>query len=77
MRVSASAHQVVHHPHEGLELQLSLLPAVLSRHVDVVGRGALEHQGFVVGRVQQDQVVHAARTGDGANLENSSSSSRS
>lgn len=68
----AAAHQVVHHPHEGLELQLSLLPAVLTRHVDVVGRGALEDQLSVVGRVQQDQVVHAARAGDGAHLGRSS-----
>lgn len=61
-------HQVIQHPHQGLKLQLARFPLVLAAHGEAAVHGHVVHQRFVLLRVQHDQVVHAASTGNGIHL---------
>lgn len=67
-RTLTLTHQVVQHPHQRLKLHLAELPLMSGAHVDRhVLDDALDLR-FQLGRVQQDQVVHAAGARHGLHL---------
>ena len=64
---SGFTHQVVQHPHEGLELGLAHFPLDLPVHHNP-GSGHSVGQGFELLSVQQHEVVHAAGTAQRTHL---------